>query len=302
MTASVDSGLVPTSPFTAAYEGAKIIRFEQQRWGGVGVQVKEQRFSEAFCADLQSDHARFSVVLDLAGGQPEARESRGRPTIFEGGTIHQMNFAPGDCPIWAYSRDTKYFRTLSLFFRDEDVEFLQGEHINPDMLLKPRLMFFDHSLLHIARLLEIECRSKEAPDSLYLETLTLAFLLCLARFDESLKSAPLRGGLTPYQLRQVTEYLSEHLAEGASLEELATLTGLSRSYFSRAFRKSTGMPAHEWLLHKRILKSKEHLLSEDFSIAEIAHTLGFSDQAHFSRTFSRIVGASPATWRRARAH
>lgn len=290
------------SPFVSAFEGAKITSLRQKRWGGVGIQVKEQRFSTPFQADLHSDHARFSVVLDLVGDQPEARNSRSRPTVFSENTMHQMNFAPADCPVWACSDGTKYFRTLSLYFRNDGVDFLDEEKIDPGKLFVPRLMFFDPAMLHIARLLELECESNDPVNDLYLETLTLAFLLRLSDLERSRPERQARGGLAAYQLRRVTDYLCEHLAESVSLQELATITGLSRSYFSSAFRQSTGMSAHQWLLQKRISKAKEYLLGTDFPVAHIAIAVGFSDQAHFTRTFSRVVGTSPVIWRRARMH
>lgn len=106
------------APFGSAFDGAKIICLRQRRWGGVGVQVKEQSFSTPFQADLRSEYARFSVVLDLVGTQPEARDSRSRSTTFRENTIHQMNFAPADCPIWACSENTKYFSLAFILFQE----------------------------------------------------------------------------------------------------------------------------------------------------------------------------------------
>lgn len=295
-----DDTIAKALPFASAYEGAKILTLRQQRWGGVRIQVKDQRFSKPFEVDLKSEYARFSVVLDLAGSQPEARSSRARPTVFGGGTIHQMNFTPAHCSVWACSNKTSYFRAFSMYFRHEEISKIYQDDINPINLFVPRLMFFDQSIFHIARLLEIEIETTHTVDELYIESLTLALLLRLSDVERIISRPRARGGLAAHQLRQVTEYLCEHLVEGASLQELANIAGLSRSYFSRAFRESTGMPVHQWLLQKRILRSKEFLLSTDFSIAQIALAVGFADQAHFSRMFGRAVGTSPAIWRRAR--
>lgn len=297
-----DGSTAAASPFVAAFEGARIISYQRKHWGGVGVQVKEQRFSHPFEADLRSEYARFSIVLDLAGDQPEARETRSRRSAFSEDTIHQMNFTPADSPVWACSNNTSYLRSLSLFFKAADIEYLVDEGINPERLLVPRLMFSDKAIFHIAKLLELACERHDHIDDLYVETLILAFLLRLSDLERARPERRPRGGLTPYQLRQVTEYLCEHLVEGANLQELASIAGLSRSYFGYAFRESTGMPPHQWLLRRRVLKSKEYLLDSTLSIAQVALAVGFSDQAHFSRIFSRIVGTGPATWRRTRMH
>lgn len=295
-----DDSVAGASPFVAAFDGAKIVSLRRKHWGGVGVQVKEQRFTQPFHADLRSDYARFSIVLDLAGSQPEARESRSRRTPFTESTIHQMNFAPAGCSVWACSDDTMFLRSLSLYFKNEDIAYLGDSNVNLEWLLVPRLMFFDKALFHIANLIAMASESESQIDDLYVETLTLAFLLRLSGLERACPERRPQGGLAPYQLRQVTEYICEHLVEGANLQELASIAGLSRSYFGCAFRESTGMPPHQWLLQRRILKAKEYLLNSNLSVAQVALAVGFSDQAHFSRTFSRIVGAGPATWRRAR--
>jgi len=108
------------------------------------------------------------------------------------------------------------------------------------------------------------------------------------------------GGLAPWQLHRVTGYIVEHLAEDIELQMLANLVKLSRSHFSRAFRASTGLAPHQWLVHARINKAKELLLKCDRRLAQIAIDVGFADQAHFTRKFGRTVGESPGAWQRTR--
>jgi AraC family transcriptional regulator len=72
---------------------------------------------------------------------------------------------------------------------------------------------------------------------------------------------------------------------------------LSRSRVARGFRASTGLAPYTWALHARIEKAKERLQKDDCTIAETALALGFADQSHFTQTFRRIVGTTPAEWR-----
>lgn len=109
-----------------------------------------------------------------------------------------------------------------------------------------------------------------------------------------------RGGLSPWQLRRVLDHLGENLAEDLPLRALANLVGLSQSYFSRAFKASTGLAPHRWLVNARCDKAKQLLLENRLGLAEIALDAGFCDQAHFTRVFARTVGISPGAWRRAR--
>ncbi|MGF6773750.1 AraC family transcriptional regulator [Paraburkholderia sp. GAS199] len=83
-----------------------------------------------------------------------------------------------------------------------------------------------------------------------------------------------------------------------SLEEIASACNLSRSYFIRAFRETTHRTPHQWLLEQRIERAREMLRQSDASLSEIAIACGFSDQSHFTRTFSQLVGVPPGTWRR----
>jgi AraC family transcriptional regulator len=72
-----------------------------------------------------------------------------------------------------------------------------------------------------------------------------------------------------------------------------------RGYFSHAFRRTLGAAPHNWLIEQRIVLSKEKLRGDRLSLTDVAAECGFSDQSHFTRHFTRIVGVSPGAWRRA---
>jgi AraC family transcriptional regulator len=277
-----------------------MVGLRSKSWNEVGAYVKDVRCDGSFETDLQYECSRLSVTLDLVGKHPIAASKPFRSTSMREDTIHQMNFAPANSPIWAYSNKTKFFRHISFTFQDNAIAALLDEQINPERAFTPRYLFFDAGLFHIAKLFEIECESAEPTDTLYGDTLALALLLRLASLNREQPPSISHGGLPPQQLRQVTDYLVEHLADRISLRELANITHRSRSHFSRAFRASSGMPPHQWLMNERVQKAKEHLLDGKLAIADIALAVGFSDQAHLTRVFSRAVGASPAVWRRQR--
>ena len=108
-----------------------------------------------------------------------------------------------------------------------------------------------------------------------------------------------KGGLAPWQGRRAAEMMRERLDGNIRLSDMARECGLSVSHFTRAFRTSFGMSPYRWLLERRIDRAKALLVTSDISIADIALQSGFSDQAVFTRAFGRIVGDSPARWRRA---
>jgi AraC family transcriptional regulator len=104
--------------------------------------------------------------------------------------------------------------------------------------------------------------------------------------------------LSPLQQRRVTSRLLDDLAGESSLAELAALCGLSRSYFVRAFKQTTGTSPHHWLLMHRARRAKDLLRGTRMPIAEIAVACGFADQSHLTRVFSKAFGISPGAWRR----
>ncbi len=89
-----------------------------------------------------------------------------------------------------------------------------------------------------------------------------------------------------------------HLAEDIGLDDLAAIADLSAKHFARAFRQSTGMPPHRWLIERRIDRAKALLMEGDLNLAEIALTCGFADQSHFTAAFRKSVGATPGIFRR----
>jgi len=105
--------------------------------------------------------------------------------------------------------------------------------------------------------------------------------------------------LAQWQLRRVTEYMQAKIDSPLRTAELAAISRLSYSHFCRAFKGSTGLSPYRWHLKSRVERACVLLTETDLSVAEVAYNMGFSDQSHFTRTFTKIVGASPGTWRRA---
>jgi AraC-like DNA-binding protein len=111
---------------------------------------------------------------------------------------------------------------------------------------------------------------------------------------------PVRGGLAPWQIRKVTSHVEAHLDGPIRNQDLATLARLNPCHFGRVFRNSFGEPPHEYVIRRRIERAQGLMLSTSASLTDIALDCGLADQSHLSRLFRRIVGETPATWRRAR--
>ena len=95
----------------------------------------------------------------------------------------------------------------------------------------------------------------------------------------------------------VADYIHRQLSRDISLNELASLVGLSPHYFVQIFKNTFRMTPHRYLLRERIEEAKRLLGGDHGSIGEIGFGLGFSDQSHFTRTFRRLTGTTPRRYR-----
>jgi AraC-like DNA-binding protein len=110
-----------------------------------------------------------------------------------------------------------------------------------------------------------------------------------------------RGGLAPWQAHRAKALMDTNLGAKLPLSQLAEECGLSTRHFARAFRQTTGVPPHRWLLGRRVDRAKDLLRDPALSLAEVALACGFADQSHFTRMFTTVVGVTPGLWRRMRS-
>ena len=105
--------------------------------------------------------------------------------------------------------------------------------------------------------------------------------------------------LQKWRLKRVVEYVDHHLSGKITLLDLAAVAGLSRMHFASQFRAATGFRPHEYLLRRRIQRAEDLLRQSTLTLVEIALTVGFQTQAHFTTVFKRFVGDTPYQWRNA---
>ena len=167
--------------------------------------------------------------------------------------------------------------------------------------LRPSVDLADPVLLGQARELRAELEAPGPLGRLYLESLAAGIAVRLARAHSTSPSAPartpVRGGLPPRRLRLVREHVEANLADEVALADLAAVAGLSPSHFCRAFRQSTGLSPHQYLIQRRLEQAKELLAESQLPIAEVALAAGFASQSHLNAHFVRALGTTPRRFR-----
>jgi AraC family transcriptional regulator len=107
-----------------------------------------------------------------------------------------------------------------------------------------------------------------------------------------------RGALAPWQAKRVAAYIESNICAKIGVIELAALAQLSIGHFFRAFKVSFGASPLAYVMRQRMMRAQAIMASSEAPLSRIALDCGMCDQAHFSRTFRRIIGVSPNVWRR----
>lgn len=169
-----------------------------------------------------------------------------------------------------------------------------------ELRYKPAVSHADPVLRDMALALLPLFREPDRANQLFMDHFMLAVGHHVAwRYGEMRPTTkPVVGGLAPHQERRAKELLTQNISGDIPLAAVARECGLSLTHFSKAFRRSVGVPPHQWLLRQRVALAERLLREFEMSLAEIALACGFSHQSHFTRFFSATVGASPGLWRR----
>jgi AraC family transcriptional regulator len=163
--------------------------------------------------------------------------------------------------------------------------------------LHPLVAMEDPVVTHILLALADEAHGDGALEQVHTEALGTALLTRLAFHSASAPSPQPMGGLPSARLHRVLDHVVSHLDAPPSLRCLADLAGMDLYRFVRAFKQSTGLSPHRYVLDARIAQSKELLRDRTLSITEIALRTGFATPSHFSVTFRRVTDMTPRAFR-----
>jgi AraC family transcriptional regulator len=169
-----------------------------------------------------------------------------------------------------------------------------------DAAYVPKILFEDSVLWETAAKLKCAIEDRQARGRLYSEALAkvLVHELPGSSHGPARTSRVNRGGLASWQIRAVSGYIEEHVGEQISLATLAQLVRLSQHHFCRAFKKSFGIPPHQYHVQRRIERAKFLLADRANSVMDVALDLGYAQSSAFSVAFRKTTGQSPKQFRR----
>lgn len=157
----------------------------------------------------------------------------------------------------------------------------------------PELVIIDAELtrlfMRLYQTTRVECCKLEQ-DWMILHFLAQLF----SRHSQTTSLAPVQA-LPHKQIQQAREFLDTHYADNVSLEQIATIAGLRRFHFCRAFRKVVGVSPRVYQIQRRIDQAKR-LLMKGVLLHQVALDVGFADQSHFGLHFKRLVGITPGQY------
>ncbi|KRB50689.1 transcriptional regulator [Rhizobium sp. Root708] len=143
-------------------------------------------------------------------------------------------------------------------------------------------------------------QTPEYASQLFLDHLALAVATHLAGGygDLRILEKGMPTGLTQKMERRAKELIDANIAGEVPLAQIARECGMSARHFVSAFKQTVGVAPHQWMVLRRCERAKDLLRSTSLTLGEIAHACGFADQSHFTRSFARLVFATPGAYRR----
>ena len=225
--------------------------------------------SEFICAD------RLHVV------------ERGTLVMMNPDVVHACN--PQQDSAWAYYMmhlNKDWLATLLLNAEVREADQWQDTHL--DTLVTAD---FYNEFVALCDCLMSTAFSSATKDKMLQDCLVKLFTHLDNAVEKSKTAMPLNN------LYQVANYLNQYCLEDTSIELISAKFGLSTGYLIRAFKRQFNMTPHAYRLNYRVQLGQQALKAGQ-TISEVAHAVGFSDQAHFQRVFKQRVAATPNQYSR----
>lgn len=255
---------------------------------------------QVYCYKLEPQLEPVAIPIVNAHTIPVLLTGRCEATTLTDGRALRAQVYPGSMTImpsgvptatsWTHAIVMSHLYLSSAFVTTSAEDLSQAD---PELV--PHSYFRDPFVEQVCLALVSELEAGGPLGALYADTLAQALSLHLLRHHSTVtvtRDPPSRG-LSRRRLKLVIDFIDDYLATDLSIDNLAVLAGLSPAYFTRQFKAATGLPPHQYLIHRRVERAKELLIHGGLSVAEVAQAVGFFDQSHLNRHFKLLLKVSP---------
>ncbi len=233
---------------------------------------------------LFSGERRFFLDNKIFDVQP------GDLVVLPKGSLHRTT-APG----------SEGFERYVLYFRESDIEEWIRDVGREDFLsfLESGCIQLSEEYADIVRKdlhrIEREQIQKGPLSKVFIKNLLEHILLYAIRYGK-IKNQEKEEGAD--KIQAVAQYISQNYANEISLQEMANMAFMEKTYFSKRFKQLTGFGFKEYLIQTRVQAAKQMLVTTAKPVTEISDACGFSSSNYFGDMFKRLVGVSPARYRK----
>jgi len=241
---------------------------------------REVRYADNYTMPLHA-HEEASFVLCLQGTIQEGRQQQ----IFHI-SPSMLTFLPAEEP-----HTNQFHGAVKTFEIALPLQWLERVRQVTPLMEKPLLNQNGLSVRLAMRLYQ-EFQRRDSLTPLMLEALTLELLVQTAR-DTAHTTQDI-----PRWLWQARDFLHVHFVESLSLGTVAATVGVHPSHLTRGFRQHFHCTLGDYVRRLRVEYTCHLLSTTDTPLFQIALDAGFADQSHFSRTFKRLTGMSPAQFQK----
>lgn len=250
------------------------------------------------CAPLHSfgpyvrNHYLFHYVIS-GRGHLDSTDADGVRRDYSLGPDQGFLIFPGQVSTYAADRDQPWKYVWLEFDGLRVAEFVESAGLD-----LAQVVYRPQSTVEGQRVRDIMLYMADHSDASPLHLTGNLFLFLDALIQTSSTRRALHGvQLKDFYIQEAINYMEHNYQRELSVEELADVCKLNRSYFSKLFKDSMGCPPQEFLIRLRLAKAADLMKGTRKSIGDIAAGCGYPNQLHFSRAFKKRYGVSPREWR-----
>lgn len=216
-------------------------------------------------------------------------------TLLVGSLIR--NFEPGDILIIdgtaihciSPNDPEDYVRNKLVVDRNAFLELSRREVLKNGACIKSDKALFD-DIDNLFR----DINKNTGDNSMSLMALSDVFRLLHLCVDNANESMHTKKGI----VSDIMEYINHNINKEFTIDDISDHVHMSKFHICRKFKEETGLTINNYILSTRIYNARQLLAYTDKSVSHIGEESGFSDSSTFTKTFKKIVGITPSSFRK----